>query len=271
MSSERSAVLVPAAVRAAAQERGLGARKGLVRNEPKRFPWAAVLPIGVLGLFLGWLALSFAIEDQREQGAWYYSLPLILLAAIPLGFVGYFLVVWLLRPPPPQVWVARHESGVVWQVGGGEPWAYTWDEIASVTRQGTKVTNGVTSASTHQLTVRAEDGAELVVGDDFSGLAAFAEGLDEAFSRVRVPRDAARLEAGERIEFGLVDISASDIGFGSESQRIGWREVERVDVRQGWVEVRRRGDRKPWLTLPAPGFPNLLVFVTLADALRERG
>ncbi|MFI6639491.1 DUF6585 family protein [Streptomyces sp. NPDC050504] len=269
MSSEHSAAVVPAALRVAAQEYGLGRREGLVRNDPKRFPWAAVLPIGLLGVLLGWLALSFAIEDQREQGAWYYSLPLIVLAALPLGFVGYFLFIWLLRPPPPQTWVARHEHGVVWQVGGGEPWAYTWDEIASVTRQGTKVSNGITSATMHQLTVWSQDGAEIVLGDEYGGLAAFAEGLDEAFSRVRVPQDAERLEAGARVEFGLVRISTSGIELGDN--RIAWREVERVDVKQGRVEVRRRGERKPWLTLPAPGFPNLLVFVTLADALRRRG
>ncbi|WP_157870052.1 MULTISPECIES: DUF6585 family protein [unclassified Streptomyces] len=268
MSSERSATRVPHALRAAAQEHGLGARKGLVRNEPKRFPWGAVLPIGVLGVFLGWLALSYAIEDQREQGAWYYSLPLIVLAAIPLGFVGFSLFALLFRPRPPQIWVAWYEHGALWHTDRGETQAYTWDEIASVTRQDIKVTNGVTSATTHRLTITSEQGAEIVVGDDFGGMLPFAEGLGDAFGRARVPRDAARLEAGERIHFGVVDIDVSGIGQGS--RRIGWREVERVDVEQGRVEIRRRGDRKPWMTLPAPGFPNLPVFLTLADALRRR-
>ncbi|MFH9606209.1 DUF6585 family protein [Streptomyces sp. NPDC017448] len=268
MSSERHAVRIPHALRAAAQEHGLGARKGLVRNEPKRFPWGAVLTIGAPGVLLGWLAVSTAIEDQREQGAWYYSLPLLVLAAIPLGLVGFLLLTRLLRPPPPQVWVAWYERGVLWHFEGGETPAYTWAELASVTRQDVKVSNGVTSATTHRMTIRSEEGAEIVLGDDFGGMVPFAEGLDEAFSRARVSRDAARLEAGERVGFGVVDLDISGIGQGG--RRIGWPEVERVDVKRGLVEIHRRGERKPWLTLPAPGFPNLSAFLTLADALRRR-
>ncbi|MFE2011772.1 DUF6585 family protein [Streptomyces sp. NPDC059491] len=238
-----------------------------MRNEPGDFPWSAVLPVGALGAFLGWLALSYAIEDQREQGAWYHSLPLLVLAALPVGFVGYVLFSWLFRARPPQVWVAWYEHGALRHVDGGETRAYAWDEIASVTRQDVKVTNGVTSATTHRLTIRPEHGAEIVLGDEFDGMVPFAEGLGNAFSRARVPRDAARLDAGERIGFGLVDIDVSGVGQGD--RRIGWREVERIDVRLGRVEIRRRGDRKPWMTLPAPGFPNLSVFLTLADALRR--
>ncbi|MEV7276979.1 DUF6585 family protein [Streptomyces sp. NPDC093111] len=239
-----------------------------MQNEPKRFPWGGVLSIGALGVFLGWLALSYAIEDQREEGAWYYSLPLLVLAAIPLGFVGYFLFTWLFRPRPPQTWVAWHEHGALRHIDRGDTQAYTWDEIASVTRQDIQVTNGVTSATTHRLTIRPEQGPEIVLGDEYSGMVPFAEGLGDAFSRARVPRDAARLEAGERIGFGVVDIDISGIGQGD--RRIGWPEVERIDVKQGRVEIRRRGDRKPWLTLPAPGFPNLTVFLTLTDALRRQ-
>ncbi|MFE5977882.1 DUF6585 family protein [Streptomyces sp. NPDC056460] len=265
MSSERGVVQVPHALRVTAREHGLGARKGLVRNEPKRFPWGAVLPVGVLGVFLGWLAVSYAIEDQREQGAWYFSLPLLVLAAIPLGFVGFFLSAWLFRPRPPQIWVAWYEHGVLRHTDRGETEPYTWDEIAAVTRQDIRVTNGITGAGTHRLTIEAEHGAEIVVGDEFDGIVPFAEGLCDAFSRARVPRDAARLEAGERIGFGVVGIDLSGITQGG--RRIPWQEVERVDVRQGVVEIRRRGDRTPWTTLPAPGFPNLAVFLTLADAL----
>ncbi|MFE7513070.1 DUF6585 family protein [Streptomyces sp. NPDC057540] len=268
MSSERNAVRVPDALRTAAREHGLGARRGLVRNEPKRFPWGGVLPVGVLGVFLGWPALSYAIEDQREQGAWYYSLPLLVLAALPLGFVAYFLLVWFLRPRPPQVWVAWYEHGVLRHDDRGETQAHTWDEIASVTRHDVTVTNGVTSAATHTLTVQPEHGAAIVVGDDFGGMVPFAEGLGDAFGHARVPRDAARLEAGGRVDFGVVAIDVD--GIGQDGRRIGWREVERVEVKQGRVEIRRRGERKPWMTLAAPGFPNLTVFLTLAEALRRR-
>ncbi|MCZ0983042.1 hypothetical protein O1L60_39895 [Streptomyces diastatochromogenes] len=268
MSSEHGAARVPDALRTAAREHGLGTRKGLVQNEPKRFPWGGVLPIGALGVFLGWLALSYAIEDQREEGAWYYSLPLLVLAAIPLGFLGYFLFAWFFRPRQPQVWVAWYEHGALWHVDRQETQVCTWDEIASVTRQDVKVTNGVTSATTHRLTIRSRQGGAIVVGDEFRGMVPFAEGLVDAFSRARVPRDAARLEAGERIDFGMVDINISGIGQGG--RRIGWQQVEQVGVKQGRVEIRRRGDRKPWMTVPAPGFPNLPVFLTLADALRRQ-
>ncbi|MFD7031524.1 DUF6585 family protein [Streptomyces sp. NPDC059917] len=268
MSSERGAVPVPHVLREVAQEYGLGARKGLVQNEPKRFPWGAVLPLAVFSAFLGWIAGSYAIEDQRESGAWYHSLPLMVLAAIPLGFLLFFLFAWLFLPRPPQVWVAWYEHGVLRHVDGRGTQAYAWDEIASVARHDVKVTNGVTSATTHRLTITPEGEGDIVVGEEFSGVVSFAEGLSEAFSRARVPRDAARLDAGERIDFGLVDINLAGVGRGGD--RIGWREVERVEVKQGRVHIRRRGERKAWMTLAAPGFPNLLVFLTLADVLRRQ-
>ncbi|MEU8764598.1 DUF6585 family protein [Streptomyces sp. NPDC048659] len=268
MGVEQGGVRVPDALRVAAREFGLGARKGLVWNEPKRFPWGGVLPIGALGVFLGWIALSYAIEDQREEGAWYFSLPLIVLAAIPLGFVAYVLFSWAFRPRASQVWVAWYEHGVLWHVDGGEPLVFAWDEISFVIRQDTKVTNGVTSAATHQLTIRSAHGDVIVLGDEFGGIVPFAEGLSDAFARERIPVDAARLEAGERVGFGVVDIDGSGLGQGEG--RLGWAEVERIDVRQGLVEVQRRGARKPWTTIPAAGFPNLIVFLTLADALRRQ-
>ncbi|MFJ7205108.1 DUF6585 family protein [Streptomyces sp. NPDC098789] len=238
-----------------------------MRNDPKSFPWGAVLPVGALGALLGWIAVSYAIEDQRTDGAWYHSLPLLLLAAIPLGFVGFVLFTWLFHPAP-QVWVAWYVNGVLRHVDGRGTWAYRWDEIASVTRHDVKVTNGVTSATTRRLIIKPEQDAEFVVGEEFSDMVHFADGLGSAFSHARVQRDAARLAAGERIDFGLVDIDTS--GVGHAGNRIGWQEVERVDVKLGRVAIRRRGDRKPWLTLAAPGFPNLSVFLTLADELRRR-
>lgn len=258
-------VQAPPLMRDAAQELGLGARKGLVANSPRSLPWVPLIGLSLLSSLLLTVAVTFAVNDQRTEGAWYYSLPLLLLAMVPPAALVWVLVAWS-RGRDHQRWIAWHEGGVVYHAEGFGVHACRWEQIDSLARHDVKVTNGVVSATTRKLHVRASDGLSFTVSDDeYAGMVPFAEGLTDTFSRVRVAEDAARLEAGECLWFGVLGVTLE--GVGQEDKRIGWNEVERVEVKHGDVRIHRRGQLMAWLKVPAPGFPNLLVFLSLADAL----
>ncbi|MCX4964262.1 hypothetical protein OHA98_05430 [Streptomyces sp. NBC_00654] len=252
-------------MRIVARELELGPREGLVCTDPKSFPWIVVLLPGLIGLLVLWMGISAMVENQRNGDAWYYALPLLLLAAAILAAAWYFLFLALTRRQP-QVWVGHYRHGIVREVAGREPEAYSWDEIAGIRRCGTRVTNGITSVTTHELWVRPHEGDEIVVDDAYEGIARFIDGLDKAFTRVRLPQDSDRLKAGERIDFLGAHIDPAGLGY--PEHRLDWREVGRITVEKGWVEIHRRGGGKPWTRLPVEMIENLSVFLALAARAR---
>ncbi|MGW2513423.1 DUF6585 family protein [Streptomyces scopuliridis] len=256
----------PRTMAVAAQELELGAFGSLVENNPKRPEWAAIVPLSLLGLGALAFGIGIAAADQRQDGTWYYGLPMLALAALALGLACWFL----LRRRPPKTWVAWYEHGVVRQAADQEPEAYGWDEIGQVARQDVKVVKQFGSYMQYRLLVIPEEaGGQIVVDNTYGGVLPFIEGLTDTFSRSRVKQDAARLNAGERVDFGgLIDINTGGLGKGS--RRLGWREAERIDLKHGSLHIHRRGDARPWMVVPAVGFPNLLVFLTLFDALQRQ-
>ncbi|MFD3517983.1 DUF6585 family protein [Streptomyces sp. NPDC058657] len=245
----------------------LGSRQGLVWTEPKRFPWIVVLLPALVGLPVLSLGVSAAVEGRRSQGAWYYGLPLLILGTAIVAAAGYLLFLALTRRQA-QVWVGHYQHGIVREIAGQVPEAYSWDEIDGVRRRSTTVTNGITSATTHELRVRPREGAEITVNDAYKGAARFIDELDKEFTRVRLPQDWDRLKAGEQVDFFGAHLDPAGVGY--LDHRLGWREVGRVTVEQGWLEIRRHGDGKPWARLPVEMVQNLSIFLALAAMMREQ-
>ncbi|MFD5193523.1 DUF6585 family protein [Streptomyces sp. NPDC058357] len=235
-------------------------------TEPKRFPWIVVLLPALVGLPVLWLGISTAVEGQRSHNAWYYGLPLLVLGATIVGAAGYFLFLALTRRQA-QVWVGHYQHGIVREVAGNVPEAYSWDEIDGIRRRSTQVTNGITSATTHELRVSPREGAEITVTDAYKGAARFTDELDKAFTRVRLPQDSDRLKAGERVDFFGAHLDPAGVGY--LDHRLGWHEVDRVTVKHGWLEIHRHGDGKPWARLPVEMVQNLSVFLALATRMRQ--
>ncbi|MFJ4740805.1 DUF6585 family protein [Streptomyces sp. NPDC088775] len=253
-------------MRRVARDFELGSRQGLVWTEPKRFPWIVVLLPTLVGLPVLWLGIPAAVEGQRSHGAWYYGLPLLILGTAIVAAAGYFLFLALTRRQA-QVWVGHYQHGIVREVAGHVPEAYSWDEIDGIRRSSTKVTNGITSVTTHELWVRPREGAEITVTDAYKGVAQFIDELDKTFTHVRLPQDRDRLRAGERVDFFGAHLDPAGVGY--LDHRLDWREVGRVAVKQGWLEIHRHGDGKPWARLPVEMVQNLSVFLALAARTRQ--
>ncbi|MER8188561.1 DUF6585 family protein [Kitasatospora sp. NPDC094015] len=253
------------AIAGTAQEHQLGARQMLVENNPKRRPWLLVVLMGAVGAWTFVLGLQIAAENQNKDGTWYFGLPMLTVSMLALA-TGAWL---LLRRNGTKTWVAWYEHGLVRQLAGGPPVTYPWDEIRSVARQDVKVVQQIGSYMTYRLLVVPAAGGLIVVDNTYPGVLDFAEGVSEAFTHVRAPQDVARLDAGERLDFGgLIDLNAGGLGQGG--RRIGWRELGKIELKQGRMNIHRRGDPRVWLTVPAVGLPNLLVLLSLADTLRRR-
>ncbi|MFJ6697977.1 DUF6585 family protein [Streptomyces sp. NPDC091272] len=253
-------------MRRVASEFELGSRQGLVWTEPKRFPWLVVLLPTLVGLPALWLGISAALEGARSDGAWYFGLPLLIVGIAMVAAAGYFLFL-ALRRRQAQVWVGHYQHGIVREVAGQVPEAYTWDELDGIRRSSTRVTNGITGVTTHELWIDPREGAEITVTDAYKGVARFIEELDENFTRVRLPQDRDRLKAGERIDFFGAHLDPTGVGY--LGHRLGWHEVERVAVEHGWLEIHRHGERKPWARLPVAAVQNLSVFLALATTMRQ--
>ncbi|WP_335936518.1 DUF6585 family protein [Streptomyces sp. PTD5-9] len=254
-------------MRGVAREFELGSRQGLVWTEPKRFPWTVVLLPALIGLPMFSLGISTAVENQRSHGTWYYALPLLVLGAAIVAAAGYFLFLALTRRRT-QVWVGHYQHGIVREVAGHVPEAYSWDEIDGIRRRSTQVTNGIVSATTHELWVSPREGAEITVTDEYEGAARFTDELDKAFTRARLPQDSDRLKAGERVDFFGVHLDPA--GVGHLGDRLGWHEVGRVTVKHGWLEIHRHDGGKPWMRLPVEAVQNLSVFLALVARMRRQ-
>lgn len=256
-------LVVPEVIADTAREQQLGHLRSMVENSPKP-AWAAIALLGVVGVGAVVDGFSIAVQEQRQEGGWYYGLPMLALAVLAL-----WASLWMgFKPGPPKTWVAWYEHGIVHRVADEEPEAYEWGDISWVARRDIKVVKQFGSYMKYNLLILPETGGLIVVDNLFDGVLQFAEELTEAFARIRVPHELARIEQGERVHFGSqLDINAGGLGQGD--RRIGWREVERIDFKQGSMYIYRHGDRKAWMTLSAVGFPNLLVFLAMSEALRR--
>lgn len=113
------------------------------------------------------------------------GLPLLVLGTAVVAAAVGFLFLALTRRQP-QVWVGHYRHGILREVAGHVPEAYSGDEIDGIRRSSAKVTNGITSVTTHELWVRPREGAEIPATDAYKGVARFIDALDRTFMRVRL-------------------------------------------------------------------------------------
>ncbi|MFJ8311002.1 MULTISPECIES: DUF6585 family protein [unclassified Streptomyces] len=89
--------------------------------------------------------------------------------------------------------------------------------------------------------------------------------MQRAVTDARLPRAVAALQAGERLDFGHLWMTAEQIG--SQKESLPWQQIQAVEVVNGYLKIKVTGR---WLTLSNRSVsvvPNLFVFLTLADRL----
>ncbi|MFF5503418.1 DUF6585 family protein [Streptomyces roseolus] len=127
---------------------------------------------------------------------------------------------------------------------------------------------GQTVSVTHSFGLTDTEGRNLVVGSVFTGGEIWGPLLRQDSARAQLPGALARLDAGERLEFGLVWLTAEELGSGRASAP--WRAVHGVELRDGTLTVRAEGRRGPLVVASTRYIPNTPLLLSLMETLRVR-
>lgn len=123
--------------------------------------------------------------------------------------------------------------------------------------------NGMTTRISYAYTVTDTTGEDVILRGGFAGPEEWGPAIQRAVTVARFPRALAQLEAGQRLDFGPLWMTASEIGSGGTS--VPWQQVEEITVKDGYVKLRVAGR---WSSLTATSvrlIPNFFVFRALAD------
>ncbi|GHH24351.1 DUF6585 family protein [Streptomyces lanatus] len=109
------------------------------------------------------------------------------------------------------------------------------------------------------------DGERIVLRrDDFAEPEVWGPEIHLAVTDAQLPRALAALARGERLDFGPVWITGTEVG--SRRTAVRWAQVQRIEVLKGSVAVRAAGRWQVWGSVMS-GIPNLCVLLALAEHL----
>jgi len=127
---------------------------------------------------------------------------------------------------------------------------------------------GSTTHKTYAYTCTDITGAEVIVRSGFERPDEWGPAIQRAVTDAQLPRAAAALDAGQRLDFGDVWMTAELVGSGGKS--VPWSRIEETRVRDGLVSLRVAGQWRALTTTPVRYVPNFFVFRALAEDLRRR-
>ncbi|WP_433195554.1 DUF6585 family protein [Nocardia sp. CA-107356] len=111
-------------------------------------------------------------------------------------------------------------------------------------------------------------GAKVIVRSGFERSNEWGPAIQRAVTDAQLPRAAAALDAGQRLDFGDIWMTADLVGSGGKS--MPWSRIEETRVRDGLVGLRVAGQWRALTTTPLRYVPNFFVFLALAEDLRRR-
>lgn len=159
------------------------------------------------------------------------------------------------------------DQGIVRAKGSGAEVA-RWDDVDTFTFAITDhYRNGVKTGTTHIYTLTLRDGRKIVYNDVIRNVAALGDMIQDMVTPRLLPKYAERLQRGETLTFNRLVISRDRIG--TSKQTVPWSEIDSVDLKRGQVVVTKQGKPLGWISQTVAQTPNLLVFLTLANRLKE--
>ncbi|MEV6772039.1 DUF6585 family protein [Nocardia sp. NPDC051030] len=114
---------------------------------------------------------------------------------------------------------------------------------------------------------RRERGAQVTVDQSFANVERWGAEIQESVTRTQLPIAAARVRAGELVEFGDLWITANEVG--SRRKSASWSTVGTLDLTRGYVAVGIEGKLFDLTVTPVSKIPNFFVFQALFDHLRS--
>lgn len=127
---------------------------------------------------------------------------------------------------------------------------------------------GRTLSVTYSFGLTDTEGRDLVVGSVFTGGETWGPLLRLDSARAQLPGALARLGAGERLDFGLMWLTAVELGSGRACAP--WHRIQEVAVKEGTITIRAEGRRGPLLAVPTRLTPDVPLFLALTETFRAQ-
>ncbi|MFI8371520.1 DUF6585 family protein [Streptomyces sp. NPDC085466] len=246
-------------MREAAAREGLGGhRGGHASSAPARGRGA--LGVAILAAVLA-VAVAAALATGYGPLAIVPGLPLVLCVVSLLGHLVFGARTGDAR-------LEQYEGGLVVHLKGRvRVVRYADTTVLDNTVRRTQY--GRTVSVTYSFGLTDTEGRNLVVGSVFTGGDVWGPLLRRDAALAQLPGALVRLDAGERLEFGIVWLTAAELGSGRASAP--WHLVSEVELEDGTLTVRAEGRRGALLVAPTRYTPNVSLLLALTETLRAAG
>jgi hypothetical protein len=163
-----------------------------------------------------------------------------------------------------------YEHGFVLVERPEDPQVFPWDAIDTVFQKiVTTRYNGINAGTKYLYTITRRDGVTTKLTLFWDEGAQLGAHVNERVSAALLPGAMAAIERGRGIQFG--DMTLTRRGIEGKHGSVTWAEVSGIRMMSGYVHVQVRGRRRPQSTAAAASLPNLPLFLTLTDRLRQAG
>lgn len=210
-------------------------------------------PLAVIGVVIGFiimdLILATVIFNSGYIAPILYILPIVMIVYVPFGIAQSNLRVYTFI------------NGLV-RAKGGQVDVVRWDQVEAVWQNIFRMY----ATTNHTYTVRRGDGATFKFSSVLRKIAHLGQTVQQAVTRVLLPRAIAAYNAGNAIPFGTLSVSVQGITHARET--LVWNQVQGVEVKRGYVLVKKAGKSRTWVRLRVSTIPNFFVFMGLVNYAR---
>ncbi|GLV58098.1 hypothetical protein KDH_49320 [Dictyobacter sp. S3.2.2.5] len=213
-------------------------------------------PLAIIGILIGSIVLDIAV-----------------LVAL-ITFTGYLFYYLLIVPVLVLIWAInalKHYNWRIYLFNGGYIHArgsqlelFRWDQIQAVYVNITRSRSRVNM----NFQVRRSDGALWKYGSAIKGHSELGAQVQEAVTRVQLPRVVEAFNSGAQIPFGRLNVNAQGINDGKKI--IPWDQIGTIEMNQGKVAVRQNGRLLTLSSIKASEVPNFNLLMSLAQYVTSR-
>jgi hypothetical protein len=205
----------------------------------------------------------------------WFVLTFMILVGLATAVIGVGLILLYFAVRTPNIWPAQaakrlyvFELGFIVADKPGEPQVFHWDGVDTVfQRIVRRSTYGVTVNTEYRYTITRRDGYTIKITNFWDGVEELGRHINHNVSIALLPRMRAALAQGQSIQFGDITLSAAEVR--GKRHTATWSQVRSITVQNGYVRVNLQGKFLSLSTKPAAAIPNLPLFLTLADQLRQ--
>ncbi|MGS2808078.1 DUF6585 family protein [Nocardia sp. MW-W600-9] len=238
---------------------GLGSHRAAYT--PAVMAWSRIRVLGIVaGVALAVTAPAF-VTDQAGI-AWITGLIAI---GAGFGFVLSTAQAWWHERETAGNRLAVYDHGLVAVVGGRTSVA-RFDSTTVLQKIVRKRANGGPIITVHTYTLTDLAGQHFVLDSSFTDADQWGQWLQQAVTAAQLPQALAAVQAGHRLDFGDLWLTANEIG--ARNKSVPWHQVQGLQTVSGYAEIAVEGT---WFGLNSTSIadiPNFFVLRALVDRLR---